>query len=165
MNALSEKPTLCRDPGGSPLGRYQDVIVGERSFCFSLLSSSAFDTPLPGLLGLVLGKSSGHGFLPMRKRDGLRATHHASSSKRISLGSHVIVWDDPDGAIKLKRPKRSNWERVTLADHCILTSKDGWITIGSGCQVEPMIQATSGCSVAIGKDSIIGLIISRGRKL
>jgi len=162
MTASERKTHYAVTQGGSPLGRYQDVIVGQRSILFLLyFEFCLWLTPLPGLLGLVLRKifwprlfaQCGKGTV-FGQRITLRHPN------RISLGSHVIIGDDVtlDARSNSKRPSLQIEDRVTLADHCILTSKDGTITIGSdvGVGTSTLIQATSGCSVAIGKDSVIG---------
>lgn len=162
MNAPDRKTHHTVTTGGSAFMRYLDVIVGERSFFFFLyFEFCLWLAPLPGALGLTLRKllwprlfaSCGKGTV-FGQRITLRHT------KRMHIGSHVVFGDNVtlDGRSSSGRPNVHIGNGVMLADHCTLTTKEGFISIGAdvGIGTATLIQATSGCSVAIGEDAIIG---------
>jgi len=148
--------------GGSALSRYQDVIVGQRSLVFLLYFEFCLLLgPLPGALGLTLRRlfwprlfaACGRGTLFGRD---ITLRHPG----RLKLGSNVVIGDNVtlDGRSSSDQPSVSIGNNAMIADDCTLTSKDGWITLGEsvGLGTATLVQATSGCSVEIGDDGIIG---------
>jgi acetyltransferase-like isoleucine patch superfamily enzyme len=147
---------------GSALSRYQEVVVGRRSFgatiryeLYMLLSS------IPGALGLLLRKifwpqlfgSSGKG-VAFGANVILRHPH------RIHLGDRVVI---SEGCILDARNDKSD-EIITLGDDVILSNyvmiscKNGSVKIGArtGVNAHTIIQSTNQCPVTVGEDVIIG---------
>jgi acetyltransferase-like isoleucine patch superfamily enzyme len=147
---------------GSPLAKYQDVMVGSRS----LLSFLHYEWcmmlgPLPGAVGMLLRKifwprlfaSCGKGclFAP-----GIVLRHPG----RISLGSSVVI---SEGCVLDARHESATVaisisDNVTLSNHVMLSCKNGTIRIGDNCGLnsQTIVQSCIGCPVEIGPDCILG---------
>ncbi len=147
---------------GSPLSKYQDVMVGSRSpvdfvyyeFCLLL-------GPIPGALGMVLRKI----FWPRLFAECGKGCLFASGivlrqPGRIRLGSSVII---SEGCILDARHDRSEvsirlGDNVILSNDVMLSCKNGTISIDDNCglNAQTIVQSTSECPVKIGPDCIIG---------
>jgi len=147
---------------GSPLSKYQDVMVGSRSLatllyyeCCMLLG------PLPGAIGMLLRQifwprlfaACGKGclFAP-----GITLRHPS----KIRLGSAVII---SEGCILDARHKDADiaisaGDNVILSNHVMLSCKNGTISIGDNCGLnsQTIVQSTNNCPVDIGPDCVIG---------
>jgi acetyltransferase-like isoleucine patch superfamily enzyme len=148
--------------GGSALRKYQDVMVGKRSFIALLYYEwCVLLGPVPGAVGMILRKlfwpklfgNCGHGcmFGP-----GIVLRHPG----RIHLGSSVIIGercvldgrnDQVDCAIEIG-------DEVMLSNDVMLSCKMGRISVGDrvGVNSHAIIQSTNDCPVDIGADCIIG---------
>jgi galactoside O-acetyltransferase len=148
--------------GGSAMRRYQDVIVGSRSFGRTLYFEwCAWLGPLPGALGLLMrrmfwprlfgacgrGAAFGTGVL-------LRHPHRIHLGQRVVLGDGVLL--------DARTPERERvielGDDVMVANGVMLQCKGGTLAIGprTGIGVQTVIQSTSDCPVSVGADCIIG---------
>ena len=148
---------------GSPLAKYQDVMVGgSRSWAALLYYEWCMMLgPLPGAIGMLLrqlfwprlfascGKSCL--FAP-----GIILRHPG----RISLGSSVVI---SEGCVLDARHSSAAvsirlGDNVILSNNVMLSCKNGTIRIGSDCGInaQTIVQSTSGCPVEIGPDCVIG---------
>ena len=147
---------------GSPLAKYQDVMVGSRSWAALLYYEWCMLLgPLPGAIGMLLRQifwprlfaecGTGCLFAP-----GITLRHPG----RIRLGNSVII---SEGCI-LDARLESEAVSITLGDNAMLSAnvmlscKNGTIRIGSDCGInaQTIVQSTSGSPVFIGPDCIIG---------
>ncbi|WP_417912665.1 acyltransferase [Candidatus Electronema sp. TJ] len=147
---------------GSPLAKYQDVLVGSRSWTALLYYEWCMLLgPLPGAAGMLLRQL----FWPRLFAEcgknclfapGITLRHPG----RIRLGSSVVI---SEGCI-LDARHESAAVSITLGDNVILSSnvmlscKNGTISIGSNCglNAQAIVQSTNDCPVVIGPDCIIG---------
>ena len=147
---------------GSALGKYQDVIVGNRSFLFLLyFELCGWLGVVPGALGMLLrqlfwprlfgscGKKVAFG-------RGIVLRH----PRRIHLGDSVVI---SEGCILDGRNPETNRaivldRDVILSNSVVLSCKNGSIAIGqaTGINTGTIIQSTNNCPVTIGADGIIG---------
>lgn len=148
--------------GGSPLSRYQEVIVGSSSVLKTLyFELCMWLAPIPGALGLVLRKlfwprmfgACGKGVM-FAPNVILRHPH------RISLGDHVVI---SEKTILDARNQTSDKvliidDDVMISNDVSLTCKNGTIHIHArtGIGAQTIIQSINGCAVEIGEDVIIG---------
>lgn len=156
---------------GSALEKYRRVIVGSSSLaaflyyeCCQLLSL------FPGAAGMALrkifwprmfkscGKGTVFGYGVVVRQPG-----------RIELGASVVVSEYCilDGRTSAGAESIRVGDRTILSNNVMLSSKDGSITVGSdvGINAQTIIQSTTGNSVKIGNDCVIGqrcLIIGGG---
>ena len=147
---------------GSALGKYQDVIVGSRSFFYLLYYEwCVWLGVVPGALGMALRQI----FWPRLfgscgKKAAFAAGIILRHPKRIHLGDSVVISEgcildarnqEKDRAIVLGR-------EVILSNNVILSCKSGSICIGdaTGVNSGTVIQSTNECPVSIGADVIIG---------
>lgn len=156
---------------GSALTKYQDVMVGSRSwlalfyyeFCMWL-------APVPGALGMVLRKifwprmfgSCGPGCM-------FAGGVVVRQPCRIHLGQGVVISEGCilDGRHSEAEESIRVGDNVIFSNDVMLSCKNGTIAIGAdtGVNAQTIIQSTSGCPVSIGRDCIIGqrcLIIAGG---
>lgn len=160
---MAEKKTHKAITGkGSALSKYQDVLVGNRSFLFLLYFEwCGWLGVVPGALGMLLRQV----FWPrlfgacgekVAFGRGIVLRH----PKRIHLGNSVVISEgcildarnsETDRAIVLGRD-------VILSNNVVLSCKNGSISIGeaTGVNTGTIIQSTNNCPVAIGADGIIG---------
>uniref|UniRef100_UPI004056B902 acyltransferase n=1 Tax=Candidatus Electronema sp. TaxID=2698783 RepID=UPI004056B902 len=156
---------------GSPLAKYQDVMVGSRSLLtFLHYEWCTMLGPLPGAAGMLLrqmfwprlfaGCGKGCLFAP-----GITLRHPG----RISLGNSVVisencVLDARHGSAAVSITLGDN---VMLSNNVMLSCKNGTIEIGENCglNAQAIVQSTNDCPVFIGPDCVIGqscLIIGGG---
>lgn len=147
---------------GSALTKYQDVIVGNRSFLFLLyFELCAWFGVVPGALGMLLRQI----FWPRLFASCGRKVAFASGivvrhPKRIHLGDSVVI---SEGCILDARNQDTN-QAIVLGNDVILSTnvmfscKNGTISIGdsTGINAGTIIQSTNNCPVSIGADTIIG---------
>ena len=147
---------------GSALGKYQDVMVGNRSFLFLLyFELCGWLGIVPGALGMLLRQvfwpwlfgSCGRKVAFGR---GIVLRH----PRRIHLGDLVVI---SEGCILDARNQETDraivlGNEVILSTNVMLSCKNGTIAIGdaSGINAGTIIQSTNGCPVVIGADGIIG---------
>uniref|UniRef100_UPI0040566162 acyltransferase n=1 Tax=Candidatus Electronema sp. TaxID=2698783 RepID=UPI0040566162 len=147
---------------GSPLAKYQDVMVGSRSWAALLYYEWCMLLgPLPGAIGMLLRQlfwprlfaECGKGclFAP-----GIILRHPG----RISLGSSVVI---SEGCVLDARHSSAAvsiriGDNVILSSNVMLSCKNGTIDIGDNCgfNSQAIIQSCGGCPVNIGPDCIFG---------
>ncbi len=155
----------------SALSKYQDVIVGKRSFFYLLYFEwCQWLGLIPGAVGLMLRKL----FWPRLFASCGRRVMFGSGvvlrhPGRMHLGDNVVI---SDGCILDGRSiDRTNTimigEETILSNDVMLSCKNGSITIGDnvGINARTIIQSTHNCPVVIGADCVIGqscLIIGGG---
>jgi len=156
---------------GSPLGKYQDVMIGSPSLReFLYYEWCQLLAPIPGALGMVLRKifwpkmfaSCGKGCL-FASGVTVRQPGH------IHLGHSVVISEGCvlDGRHTEKKQVIVLGDNVMLSNAVMLSCKNGTIAIGdnTGINAFSIIQSTSDCPVHIGKDCILGqrvLVIGGG---
>jgi len=157
-----EKTHAAVTSKGSPLRKYQEVIVGRSSMAALLYYEwCMLLAPLPGILGLGLRKlfwprmfgTCGKGCM---FATGIVIRHPG----RICLGRSVVI---SEGCI-LDGRHESAQDSIVLGDNIILSNgvmlscKNGTIAIGdnTGLNAQTIIQSTNDCPVAIGRDCIVG---------
>lgn len=147
---------------GSPLAKYQDVVVGSRSwFNFFYYEFCMLLGPLPGALGMVLRKiiwprmfgSCGKGCI---FGTGIVVRHPG----RIRLGRSVII---SEGCILDARHESAGnvivlEDNVILSNNVMISCKNGTVAIGKdvGINAQTIVQSTNNCPVSIGDDCVIG---------
>ncbi|NOQ45290.1 MAG: hypothetical protein GQ559_01220, partial [Desulfobulbaceae bacterium] len=157
-----EKTHAAITSTGSPLKRYQEVMVGRSSlgalFYYELCMLLA---PVPGAPGLVLRNllwpwmfgSCGKGCMFAA---GIVIRHPG----RIRLGRSVVISEGCilDGRHGSARDSIVLEDNVILSNGVILSCKNGTITIGdnTGLNAQTIIQSTNDCPVSIGRDCVIG---------
>ncbi|MCW5200996.1 acyltransferase [Desulfobulbus sp. F4] len=147
---------------GSPLAKYQDVIIGSRSLLtFLYYEWCLLLGVLPGALGMFLRKLFWPLLFAACGKDclfapGITLRHPG----RIRLGSSVVI---SEGCVLDARHENaalaiSIGDNVILSSHVSLSSKNGMITIGNNCgfNTQTIIQSCVGCPVEIGPDCIFG---------
>ena len=157
--------------GRGPLGRYREVIVGSHSLRYLLYFEwCAWLAWIPGALGLLLRKIFWRRLFARCGRGvmfgaGVVLRHPG----RIHLGDNVVISDGCilDGRSSERADAIVIGDNVMLSNDVMLSCKNGHIFLGDqvGVNARTIIQSTSNCSVAIGRDSIIGqscLIIGGG---
>ncbi len=147
---------------GSPLAKYQDVVVGSRSFLtFLYFEWCMFLGIIPGAVGFVFRKifwSRLFGSCGGGVNFGAHIT--VRHPGKIHLGSNVVI---SEGCILDGRGEEGS-ESIRLGDGVILSNnvtlscKNGSIAIGanSGINTGAIVQSTNRCPVVIGDDAIIG---------
>lgn len=148
--------------GGSAISRYQDVVIGGRSF-WSLLYFEwcMLLSPLPGALGLFLRKVFWPGLFGACGPDVVFASNViVRHPHRIFLGDRVVI---SEGCILDARNDSSEKvidisEDVILSNNVTLSCKNGLIKIGArtGINAQTIIQSIDKNQVGIGADVIIG---------
>jgi acetyltransferase-like isoleucine patch superfamily enzyme len=147
---------------GSAIGRYQDVVVGRRSwrtliyfeFCIWL-------SGVPGALGLLLRKT----FWPRLMGSCGKKVYFGRNvtlmhPSRIHIGDHTVIGDGcvldarnlaSDSVLKLGK-------EVMLSHGVVLSCKNGSISIGDRCGFGPysVIQSAHGNAVTMGDDVMGG---------
>lgn len=148
--------------GGSPLKRYQDVIVGKYSFLdFLYFEWCAWIGIVPGAIGLFLRKI----FWPKLFQSCGRGTTFGVGitlrhPHRISLGNNVIV---SDGCILDARNDQEDkvieiGNDTIMSNDVMISCKGGTVKIGerTGLGAQTIIQSINNCPVDMGDDVIIG---------
>ena len=148
--------------GGSVLSRYQDVIVGNRSWSYTLYYEfSMWLTHIPGALGLVLRKifwprlfaTCGKGVM---FAEGIILRH----PRKIHLGNRVILSErctldartnESDKVIVIE-------DDVILSNDVAVSCKEGSVKIGrrTGVGTQTVIHSRIHCPIDIGEDGLIG---------
>lgn len=157
-----EKTHRAVTGGGSPLARYQDVMVGNRS----LLSFLYFEWclllgPVPGALGMVLRKIFWPGlFGSCGKGCMFAAGIVLRQPAKIRLGRSVIISEGCvlDGRHGSETISITLGDNVILSNNVMLSCKNGTIRIGDnvGLNAQTIVQSTNDCPVDIGADCVIG---------
>lgn len=156
---------------GSPLKKYQQVMVGSSSlWAFCYYEWCMLLAPVPGALGLVLRKifwprmfgSCGKGCM---FASGIVVRHPG----RIRLGSSVVISEGCvlDGRHEISEKSIVLGNNVIMSNGVMLSCKNGTISIGddTGLNAQTIVQSTNDCPVRIGKDCILGqrcLVIGGG---
>jgi len=148
--------------GGSPLQKYQDVIVGRRSTPGMLYFEwCMFLGVFPGALGLVLRKlfwprmfgSCGKG---VQFGQNIVVRH----PKRIHLGNNVVISETCilDARTEYSDQVLTLGDDVIMSNNVMISCKDGTVKIGArtGIGAQSIIQSTNRCPVTIGDDVMIG---------
>lgn len=156
---------------GSALKKYRQVMVGSDSFAaFLYYEFCLIFTFFPGVIGLALRKM----FWPRMFRSCGRGTVFGygvvvRQPAKIELGDSVVVSEYCilDGRSSATGSSIRLGDRSILSNNVMLSCKDGSISIGQdvGINAQTIIQSTSGNSVEIGDDCVIGqrcLIIGGG---
>ncbi len=147
---------------GSPLGKYQDVMVGSRSLLALLYYEwCVLLGSIPGAPGMVLRKL----FWPRLFADCGGGCMFASGitlrqPAKMRLGRAVVISEgcildgrhaDADVSITLG-------DNVILSTNVMLSCKNGTIIIGDNCglNAQTIVQSTNDCPVEIGQDCVIG---------
>ncbi|MBI2839239.1 MAG: hypothetical protein HYX75_13060 [Acidobacteria bacterium] len=148
--------------GGSALARYQQVIVGRKSFSSLIyFEFCAWLGHIPGAAGLVLRKI----FWPRLFRSCGKGVLFAENvvlrhPKRVSIGNRVVV---SEGCVLDGRHTSSD-RAITIGDDVILSvdvvlsCKNGSISIGarSGLGAQTVFAVGEDCTVQVGDDVAIG---------
>lgn len=148
--------------GGSILSRYQDVIIGSRSFSKLIYYEwCMWISKIPGAVGFVLRKifwpklfaSCGKGVF---FGENIIVRH----PNRIHLGNKVII---SEGCVLDARTTESDHvivlnDNVILSNDVMISCKGGTVNIGSytGLGALTIIQSIGNCPVEIGNDVFIG---------
>lgn len=161
-NSMKEKTHYAITKKGGAFSRYQDVIIGGRSFAYALyFEFCIWLSPVPGALGLFLRKlfwprlfsQCGTGVIFGRN---IILRH----PRKIVLGDNTVIGDCVilDGRNSKNLPSLNIGREVMIADYCTLSSKGGEINLGDNCGLgnQTIIQSTNQCRVDIGDDVIIG---------
>ena len=156
---------------GSALGRYQDVMVGCRSWTALLYYELCmWLAPVPGALGMVLRKIFWPRlFAGCGKGCMFAAGIVVRQPRRIRLGRGVVISEGCilDGRHSEAEVSIEVGDNVIFSNSVMLSCKNGTIAIGpeTGINAQTIIQSTNDCPVRIGGDCIIGqrcLIIAGG---
>ncbi len=147
---------------GSPLSKYQDVVVGSRSFLsFLYFEWCVFLSVVPGAIGFLLRKM----FWPRLFGScggGVNFGTHITLRHpgKTHLGDNVVI---SEGCILDGRGEEGSesirlGESVILSNNVTLSCKNGSIHIGdnTGINTGAIVQSTNQCPVVIGEDAIIG---------
>jgi acetyltransferase-like isoleucine patch superfamily enzyme len=145
-------------PGGSSLSKYQDLVVGSRSFARLLLYEMVvtFTSWLPGALGLVLRRVTYPWILGAVGRNvtfgqGVVVRH----PHKIRLGDDVVLDD-----LVLLDAKGTTNRGITVGNGgfigrgTILSCKNGDITLADGVNIGFHAEIFSGSSVTVGRHGL-----------
>lgn len=147
---------------GSPLTKYQDVMIGTRSLIdFLYYEWCLLLGPIPGALGMALRKI----FWPRMFAACGKGCMFASGvvlrqPGRIRLGNSVIISEGCilDGRHSKAKVSISLGDNVILSNNVMLSCKNGTIAISDNCglNAQTIVQSTNACPVDIGPDCMIG---------
>jgi galactoside O-acetyltransferase len=147
---------------GSPLAKYQDLMIGSRSLAALLYYEWCLLLgPLPGLVGMALRKM----FWPRLFASCGKGCMFASGivlrqPGRIRLGKAVVISEGCilDGRHSSAAVSISIGDNVVFSNDVLLSCKNGSISIAENCGLNSrtIVQSTNGCPVFIGPDCIIG---------
>lgn len=147
---------------GSPLKKYQHVIVGSfSSFKLVYFELCMLFGCIPGASGMILRKIFWPRMFGTCGKGVLFGTNvivrHPS---RIHLGNNVVISEQCilDGRSDSKEKTISIDDDVILSNQVMISCKEGSIQIGRKCGVnaQSIIQSTNNCPVVIKEDCIIG---------
>jgi len=147
---------------GSPLAKYQDVMLGSRSLLsFLYFEWCQFLAPVPGALGMVLRKIFWPGLFGSCGKGCMFASGIVlRQPARICLGKSVIISESCvlDGRHGTETTSISLGDNVILSNNVMLSCKNGTIHIGDnvGLNAQTIVQSTNDCPVQIGNDCVIG---------
>lgn len=157
-----KKTHLAITQGGTALGRYQDVVVGSKSFrALIYFEFCIWLSVLPGAVGLFFRKL----FWPRLFRSCGRGVNFGSNiilrhPNNIVIGDRVVL---SEGCILDARSINSDiaisiGDDVIFSNNVMISCKNGKIEIGSrtGINAQSIIQSTNNCPVSIGSDVIVG---------
>lgn len=148
--------------GGSPLKRYQKVIIGRTTWrSFLYYEFCIWLANIPGVLGLFLRKKFWPGLFGSCGKGVLFSSHVTlRHPHRIHLGDNVIISERCllDARTETEERVISLGDNVILSNDVALSCKGGTITIGDnvGIGTQTVFQSTTDCSVRIGEDSMLG---------
>lgn len=148
--------------GGSIISRYQDVVVGSRSYIRTIYFEwCMWLSKIPGALGLILRKIFWPRLFATCGKDVFFGENIIlRHPNRIHLGNKVVI---SDGCILDARNDQSFnviqlGENVILSNNVMISCKGGTVNIGSnsGLGTQVIIQAVFNSPVEIGSDVFIG---------
>lgn len=147
---------------GSPLSKYQDIMLGSRSWAaFLYYEWCQLLSPVPGALGMALRTF----FWPAMFGSCGRGCMFASGITvrqpgRIHLADAVVI---SEGCILDARHESEPisirlGSNVILSNDVMISCKNGTVTVGDNCglNARTIVQSTNNCPVLIGPDCIIG---------
>jgi galactoside O-acetyltransferase len=147
---------------GSPLSKYQDIMVGNRSLTtFLYYEWCQLLGPVPGALGMALRKL----FWPAMFGSCGKGSMFASGITlrqpgRIHLGEDVVLSEGCilDGRHGTEPVSIRLGNNVILSNDVMISCKNGTVSIGDNCglNARTIVQSTNNCPVVIGPDCIIG---------
>ncbi|CAK8724184.1 MAG: Acetyltransferase (isoleucine patch superfamily) [Candidatus Electronema aureum] len=147
---------------GSPLAKYQDVMVGSRSLAALLYYEWCMMLgPLPGAAGMLLRQI----FWPRLFAECGKGCMFAAGitvrhPNRIRLGKSVVIGESCilDGRHGSAVISINIGDNVMLSNNVMLSCKNGTIGISDNCGLnsQTIIQSCNGCPVEIGSDCVIG---------
>ena len=148
--------------GGSALERYQDVVVGRRSWRGLLyFEFCSWMAGLPGALGLLMRKTFWPRLLgACGKKVFFGRNVTLMHPGRIRIGDNTVIGDGC--VLDARNPTRETvleiGSEVMLSHGVVLSCKNGSITIGDRCGFGPysVIQSAHDNAVTIGNDVIGG---------
>jgi acetyltransferase-like isoleucine patch superfamily enzyme len=156
---------------GSPLTKYQDLLVGNRSLSALLYYEWCLLLgPLPGAIGMLLRQKFWPRLFAECGRDCMFAPGITLRQPgKIRLGKAVVISEDCilDGRHESNDISITLGDNVILSNNVMLSCKNGSISIGDNCGInaQAIVQSTNGCPVKIGPDCLIGqqcLIVGGG---
>ncbi len=147
---------------GSPLKKYQEVMVGSNSIPSLLYFEwCMLLAPIPGALGMLLRKV----FWPSLFGSCCKGCMFGANivlrhPNRIHLGRSVVISEGCvlDGRHGHEEQVITLGDNVILSNTVMLSCKNGTISIGNdvGINAQTIVQSTNGCPVTIGDDCILG---------
>jgi len=148
--------------GGSTMSRYQQVIIGNRSFLPALYYEFCIWLAwIPGAVGLFLRKA----FWPRLFGSCGKGVVFGSNivlrhPGRIHLGNRVVISEGCilDARNEYMKEVISVGDDVILSNNVMISCKKGAVKIGarSGINAQTIIHSTQGNPVYVGSDAIIG---------
>ena len=161
-NNTYTKSHVAVTQSGSALKKYQQVIVGRSSLSsFLYFEFCNWLSGMPGAVGLFLRKQFWPRLFASCGKDVLFSSQVIlRHPHRIHLGDNVII---SERCILDARTENSDkvitiGDNVILSNDVALTCKGGHINIGDevGIGTQTIMQATYGCRINIGRDTMIG---------
>mgnify|MGYP001826831255 CR=1 FL=1 len=147
---------------GSPLSKYQDIMLGSRSWAaFLYYEWCQLLSPVPGALGMALRTF----FWPAMFGSCGRGCMFASGITvrqpgRIHLADAVVISEGCilDARHESKPISIRLGSNVILSNDVMISCKNGTVTVGDNCglNARTIVQSTNNCPVLIGPDCIIG---------
>ncbi|WLE98038.1 MAG: acyltransferase [Candidatus Electrothrix communis] len=147
---------------GSPLSKYQDIMVGSRSFAaFLYYEWCQLLGPIPGALGMALRKLFWPGMFASCGKGSMFASGITLRQPgKIHLGEDVVLSEGCilDGRHGTEPVSIRLGNNVILSNDVMISCKNGTVSIGDNCglNARTIVQSTNNCPVVIGPDCIIG---------
>ncbi len=162
MEYKREKTQKAVTKSGSLLSKYQNVIVGNSSFSYTLYYEICiWMAHVPGAIGLALRKIFWPGLFGSCGKgttfgEGINVRH----PKRVHLGNDVVLSErcTIDARTSNSEEVIVIGDDVILSNDVVLSCKEGTIRIGNraGIGAQTMIHSRVGCPVELGEDVLIG---------